>query len=91
MLEGSSFTVDTTGGTRSMYSWLEQEVGDVQGKLAQLLLRHAVPLKFPAAGKNVKNTESVPHVTKNPCTNCLNICELGNQTRSYLCDFTGGL
>ncbi|RMC15429.1 hypothetical protein DUI87_07620 [Hirundo rustica rustica] len=42
-LEGSSFIVDTTGGACSMYSWLEQEVGNVQGKLAQLVLRHAVP------------------------------------------------
>lgn len=66
MLEGSSFVVDTTGGTRSMYSCLEQEVGDVQGKLAQLVLRHAVPLEFPSAGNNV--TGKVPHASKNPCT-----------------------
>lgn len=66
MLEGSNFSVDTTGGTRSTYSWLEQEAGAVQGKLAQLLLRHAVPLEFPAAGSNVPG--KVPHVSKNPCT-----------------------
>lgn len=66
VLEGSNFSVDTTGGTRSMYSWLEQEAGAVQGKLAQLLLRHAVPLEFPAAGNNV--TGKVPRVSKNPCT-----------------------
>lgn len=52
VLEGSNFVVDTTGGTRSLYSWLEQGVGDVQGKLSQLVLRHALPLEFPSAGNS---------------------------------------
>lgn len=66
MLEGFNFVVGTTGGTRSIYSWLEQEVGDVQGKLAQLVLGHAVPLEFPSAGNSV--TGKVPHVSKNSRT-----------------------
>lgn len=36
-----------------MYNWLEQEVADVQAKLAQLLLWCAVPFEFPAAGNSV--------------------------------------
>lgn len=69
VLEGSNFIAGTTGGTCSTYSWQEQEVGDVQGQLAQLVLMHAVPLEFPSAGNN--GTGKVPHVSKSMHTSVL--------------------
>lgn len=69
VLEGSNFIVDTAAGTRSLYSWLEQGAGHVQGQLAQLVLVHAVPLEFPSAANSV--TGKVPHVSKSMHTSVL--------------------